>query len=197
MRRRGRGASNMPRRSSWHRPRLYGSSPGPSLNLCGRIGSLRRGAYPAPSPARNNGGYYGATMDAFFDRLYALHSMLRKGDLPADLRPEYDFCCKTLTHIMLAAQQIAPSPGTTTRASLRMAKVLRTELVFPDGRRERTTTLDLGQAGLAATVTSEVPLGTKVSFSIDLPLGAIAGTGDVVGCRPQGRGHRIALSFEA
>jgi hypothetical protein len=134
-------------------------------------------------------------MDAFFDRLYALHSMLRRGHLPAELRPEYDFCCKTLTHIMLTAQQMAPSPGTT-RGALRMAKVLKAELAFPDGRREKTSTIDLGQAGLAAIVSTDVPVRTKVSFTVELPLRAISGTGEVVGSRPQGRAFRIALAFE-
>jgi hypothetical protein len=134
-------------------------------------------------------------MDAFFDRLYALHAMLRKGELPAELRPEYDFCCKTLTHIMLTAQQMAPSPGTT-RGALRMAKVLKAELIFPDGRRERTTTLDLGQAGLAVVVNGDVPLHTKVSINVDLPSRPITGKGEVVGCRPQGRGFRVAIAFE-
>lgn len=135
-------------------------------------------------------------MDAFFDRLYALHAMLRKGELPADLRPEYDFCCKTLTHIMLTAQQMAPSPGTT-RGALRMAKVLRAEVVYPDGRRERTSTIDLGQAGLAVVVSAEVALGTKVDVNVDLPLRSITGKGEVVGCRPQGRTFRVAIAFEA
>jgi hypothetical protein len=130
----------------------------------------------------------------FLTEFRRLHGLARKGALPADQRREYDEGCSMLSFMMLAAQQMSTDQGTA-RGALRMAQMRKVEIEAPGRPREKSSTIDLGEAGLATMLSAAIPIGEMVTFALHLPLQLVSGKAKIVSCKAQARAFRVSCEF--
>lgn len=125
----------------------------------------------------------------------ARHADARRGKLDAQALARYEQDREVLAKALLIAQRMAVKPGQAARQTLRVLLELPVEIVHGP-RREKATTYDLGMGGFAVMLQKPFSVPQKVTFTLGLGSGPLAGKAKVVNLQRKGRGFRVAFSFD-
>ncbi|MCA1828655.1 MAG: PilZ domain-containing protein [Myxococcales bacterium] len=126
----------------------------------------------------------------------ALHAQARKSKLDKRDQARYEQDREVLAKALLIAQRLSIKPGVTPRQTLRVSLQLPVELEG-GGRREKTTTLDLGVGGFATMLPKPMSVLHRFGFVLTLKDGkSVSGGARVVNVQRKGKPFRVAFAFE-
>lgn len=136
----------------------------------------------------------------FLAEFKALHAKAKNGSLTANERARYEAGRAQLERMLIVAQQIGHG-GQTLRSTLRMAKMLKVEIMPDNEPLLRTSTIDLASGGFAALLPGGMRTGKTAGFTLHLPApgggsNPISGRVTVASSRPQTTLFRVSFRFE-
>lgn len=137
----------------------------------------------------------------FLEEFKRLHGKAKSGSLTAEDRARYNQAKLQLSRLVVVSQQIGHA-GPTLRSTLRMAKVLKVEIVPQGGAPTKGSTIDLATGGFAMLMPVSLVVGKPATFTLHLPrVGAgeakpISGPCKVASSRQQGALFRVSFKFD-
>jgi hypothetical protein len=136
------------------------------------------------------------SLAAWVTTFRSLHAQAKKGKLDSRDQARYEQDREVLAKALLIAQRLSVKPGLTPRQTLRVA--LPVPVVLDgNGRREETTTLDLGVGGFATLLTKPMSVNQRYEFSLKLKgFGKVSGRARVVNVQRKGKPFRVAFAFD-
>jgi hypothetical protein len=131
-------------------------------------------------------------------RLRQLHEKRKQGSLSRDEEVAYRALCDDFYSALVGAQRLGLHAGQKARLTVRVATAKKIELALADGQ-VKTMTYDVGIAGFAALVPTELPVGSPCDFVLTAGGHPLRGHARVVNCCRHGSGgvtHRASFSLE-
>jgi hypothetical protein len=132
-------------------------------------------------------------------RLRELHEKSKCGSLTSDDVTAYSALRDDFYGGLVRAQRLGLQSGQKARQTVRVASAKQIQLTVADSRQD-TMTCDLGVAGFAALVNTDLPVGTPCDFVLSAGGNRLRGQARVVACMRHGSGgltHRASFVLEA
>jgi hypothetical protein len=124
-----------------------------------------------------------------------LHQKARQGSLSAEEAQAYSEAREDMAAMLLAAQQLALTPGEVARGALRVVRPLPVSLQLTTGK-VSAEALDISTGGFSAVLDRSFPASEIVAFSLLLGSGPLSGRARVAGSQEQGQSFRISFRFQ-
>jgi hypothetical protein len=133
---------------------------------------------------------------AFVIRLRELHAKAKAGTIDAQERTEYERSRGEVMRAAFAAQGAGRS-GPQRRENIRVALVLKVEIVFAESGVQNATTMDVSTEGFSALLAFAAGTGASARFSIRVPaMDPVVGTCRIAGVTKHGALQRVSFLFD-